>query len=182
MRAYVVLAVLGVCLLVLAGGLWALDSRLGREYLFWITSAFRDVSHPDPSIGPPLPRVEAGGAQVPVASGTISWMMRYGDRWQGIEGDMFMSYPQLARFRKLETPIIQAGTAVTIRFPRPTRTMELSLWRFGKEVERKVIPNGYSFIPGRRGVHIFGLWASFPEDPNAIGSGSGHYAFMIRVR
>ncbi|MBT9154854.1 MAG: hypothetical protein DDT39_01540 [Firmicutes bacterium] len=97
-------------------------------------------------------------------------------------GDMFMNYPQLARFRELDAQLVSSGTALTITFPQPTSSIVLSRWRFGREVESKVISNGYSFVPSTRGVHMFGIWASFPREQSGKGHGTGQYAFIVRVR
>jgi len=182
MRVFAVLAVLIVGLVILIDGMWGISSSLGQEYAYWVTGALRDVTRYDHSADPPLPLVEAGGRPVQVGRGTISWWTPYGDGWQGIEGDTFMTTPQLARFLNLETHIVPWGTAVTIEFPLPASAIVLSRWKFGREVESTVIPCGYTFIPDRMGTHIFGLHVSVPWDPDGTGSGSAHYAFIIRVR
>ena len=163
---------------VLTFGFLVLNDSLAREYLYWATSVIRaDLEFDDP-FAPPMPLITAGEATIEAGLGTISWM----DGGRMIEGDMFMNTPQLARWRELRAGSIPLGTAVTILFPEPTRRIELSRWRFGKEVESQTIPNGHSFTPERRGTHIFGIHASFYGDAQGNRSGGGRYAFILRVR
>lgn len=176
----VILAVLLLILIlpVLAFGFLVINDSLAREYLYWATSGIRPDVEFDDTFRPPMPLITAGEVNIQAGLGTITWM----DKGGMIEGDMFMNTPQLARWRELRAGSIPLGTAVTILFPEPTRRIVLSRWRFGQEVESQEIRNGHSFTPSRRGTHIFGLVASFYGDSQGDRRGSGHYAFIVRVR
>jgi len=122
--------VLIISIPILAFGFLVLNDSLAREYLHWATSVVpADLDFDDP-FAPPMPLISAGDIHIEAGLGTISWM----DGGRMIEGDMFMNTPQLARWRELRAGSIPLGTAVTILFPEPTRRIELSRWRFGKEV------------------------------------------------
>ena len=57
MRFHFALTLMLVCLIVLACGIWTLNNALAREYLWWMTGAFRVQPTDDYSNGPPLPLV-----------------------------------------------------------------------------------------------------------------------------